>query len=258
MPKLMGASASIIATTVSNFGFSAKRPDELTATEYTLAGLAIDVSPSTSPFLAQLEKAVATVHGALTKSPRAENLLLRVVTFDENLNEVHGFVNLADVKASDYSLACNGGGTALNDATLAGVEAIESEGSRLFGLDYGVNGILVVITDGEENSSGTCRRGNEQKIKDAIERTRRAEKLESFKTILVGVGSPDATNPDDPDNRVKAVLEDFAKAAGFDQFIWIGKATAQNIAKLGGFVSKSVSASSQALGTGGASQNLTF
>ena len=258
MPKLFGQSASIIATTVSNFGFSAIRPDELTATEYTLAGLAIDVSPSTSPFLAQLEKAVATVHGALTKSPRAENLLLRVVTFDENLNEVHGFVNLADVKASDYSLACNGGGTALNDATLAGAEAIESEGARLDGLDYGVNGILIIVTDGEENSSRICRSGNEKKIQDAFERIRRAEKLESFKTILVGVGSPDATNPDDPDNRVKGILEGFAKAAGFDQYEWIGKATAQKIAKLADFVSKSVSASSQALGSGGQSQNLTF
>ena len=91
-----------------------------------------------------------------------------------------------------------------------------------------------------------------------LERARRAEKLESFKAILIGVGSPDANNPNDPDNATKQYLEEFKDRAGFDQFVWVGASTPQNIAKMAAFVSRSVSSSSQSLGTGGQSQNLSF
>lgn len=258
MPKLMGQSASIVGATVSNFGFSGKRVDDLTANEYTLADIEVDVSPSTEPFLVQLQKALGVVRDSLEKSPRAENMLVRTASFSSVLDEIHGFVNLKDINPSDYNLSVTGGGTALNDAALAGIEAVEGEGSRLYDLDFDVNGVVFVITDGEENSSRIVRRGNEKKIRDAIERAKRAEKLESLKTILVGVGKPDAANPDDPDNATKAYLEEFKDKAGFDQFVWIGAATAGRIAKLANFVSQSVSSSSQALGTGGTSQNLTF
>src|SRR6478735_294603 len=105
MPKLMNASASIVGATVSNFGFSAKRAEDLTATEYTLADIEIDVSPSTSGFLVQLQKALGVVTDSLKKSPRAENMLVRVQTFSENLTEVHGFINLKDINAADYNLS---------------------------------------------------------------------------------------------------------------------------------------------------------
>ncbi len=255
MPKLMGQSASIVGNTVSNFGFSAKRPEELTATEYTLADIQVDVSSSVGPFGAQLTKALQAVRDSLTKSPRAENMLVRVSTFNSNVQEVHGFVNLNDINASDYQLNPSGS-TALFDATLASVEAVETEGARLDSLDFDVNAVVFIITDGEENASSKAR--TPQKIQAAIERARKAEKLESLKVILVGVGEPDATNPDDPDSRTKQYLEGFQQKAGLDQFVWIGAATPQRIAKLAQFVSKSISSSSQALGTGGTSQNLSF
>ncbi len=252
----MNKSASIVAQTVSNFGFSAKPVTELTATEYTLADIELDLSPSTAPYVALLEKALNTVRDSLDKSPRAENMLVRVQTFDEHLKEAHGFVALKDIKAGDYSLASVGSGTALYDAALSGVEAVEAEGARLDSLDYGVNGVVIIITDGEENSSRVCR--SPQKVKNAIQRIAQAEKLESIKTILVGVGRPDADSPDDPDNATKAYLEDFKDKAGIDQYVWAGRATAGNIAKIANFVSRSVSSSSQSLGTGGPSQSLSF
>lgn len=259
MPKLMNASASIVGATVSNFGFSAKRADDLTATEYTLADIAVDVSPSTSPFLADLQKGLQVVVDSLKKSPRAENMLVRVQTFSSRIDEVHGFINLSDIDAASYNLTVTGGGTALNDAALAGVEAVEAEGARLDSLDYGVNAVIFNITDGQDSgASHVVRVGNEKKIKEAINRARQAEKLESLKAILIGVGTPDANDPTQPDSSTKQYLEDFAQRAGYDQFVWIGAATAGNIAKLAQFVSKSVSSSSQALGTGGASQNLSF
>jgi len=268
----MNQSASIVANTVSNFGFSCKPAKDLTAPEYTLVDIELDLSPSTGPFIKDLEKALKTVHEALQKSPRAEQLLVRVQTFDGDLHEVHGFVNLKDIDPSSYSLQCVGGSTALFDASLNGVEALESEGARLDGLDYGVNAVSVIITDGENNYSRVCR--NPAKIGEAALRARRAEKLESLKVIVIGVGNTDASNPDQPDSATKAYLEGFVTEAGLDvdlnpdeskrdpnkqdQFVWIGAATASKIAKMAKFISNSVSSSSQSLGTGGASKNLTF
>ena len=45
---------------------------------------------------------------------------------------------------------------------------------------------------------------------------------------------------------------------GFTQYVAIADANATTIAKLGDFVSRSISSQSQALGTGGPSQSLTF
>ena len=50
----------------------------------------------------------------------------------------------------------------------------------------------------------------------------------------------------------------FKHEAGFQQFVSIKKATEKELAKLGGFISKSISSQSQALGSGGVSQSLTF
>jgi stage V sporulation protein SpoVS len=53
-------------------------------------------------------------------------------------------------------------------------------------------------------------------------------------------------------------LEDFQKDAGLTQFIDVGDGTPQRLAKLAGFVSKSVSSQSQAIGSGSVSQPVTF
>ena len=53
-------------------------------------------------------------------------------------------------------------------------------------------------------------------------------------------------------------IEDFHKAAGFTQYVELGSADEKTLAKLADFVSQSISAQSQSLGTGGPSQSLTF
>jgi len=243
----MNQSASIIGATVSNFGFTTKRNDELTASEYTLANLEIDLSPSTAPFRGELEKALATIVESLAKSPRAEQMLVRVEGFDENLHEVHGFINLSDIKPADYSLDCNGSGTALFDAALCGVEAVAAYGKRLDDLEYAVNAVVFIVTDGQNNSSSKARTA--KKVAEAIKKAQQEEHLESIKTVLIGVGD---------ENNTRAYLEDFKRDANIDQFVWVGKATASSIAKLANFISRSVSSASQSLGTGGPSANLNF
>jgi len=243
----MNQAATLVAQTVSNFAFSTKKTEDLQASEYTLADIEIDISPSTSEFKPELEKALATIVESLAKSPRSENMLVRVQTFTDQLQEVHGFINLSDIQAPNYKLDCNGGGTALYDATLCGVEAVAAYGKHLDELEYAANAVVFIVTDGMNNASKIAR--DPKRIADAIHKTKADEHLESVKTILIGVGD---------EAEVQSYLADFQTQAKLDQFVWIGSATPSAIAKLAEFISRSVSSASQSLGTGGPSANLSF
>lgn len=245
MPKLMNQPETVVGTTISNFGYSAKKITSLTATEYTLADIEIDVSPSTSPFIKELQEALKNIIETLKKSPRSENMLVRVQEFSNTLTEVHGFVTLKDINELDYRLQSVSGGTALYDAVACGMEAVGNYGRELNNMDYGVNGVVFIVTDGEDNSSKTSK----TKLADTLHTIRGEEDLESLKVILIGVGEQRST---------QAYLQDLKDSAKLDQYIWIGDASPSNLAKLAEFISKSISAASQSLGTGGASQNLDF
>jgi len=74
--------------------------------------------------------------------------------------------------------------------------------------------------------------------------------MESLVSVLVGVNVQD--------RRIGAYLQDFKNEAGFTQYVELQNAHAKTLAKLADFVSRSIAAQSQALGTGGASQTLGF
>ena len=240
----MGKSDCDVLSTVSGFGFSAQRPETLGASEYTLVTIATDVSGSVSPFKVDLEKAYRDVIGSCRKNPRAENLLVRATTFRDMLNEEHGFQGLDTIDENKVAFSPTGG-TALFDSLLEGIEAVATYGKQLSDMDYLVNAVVFVTTDGEDNSS---RVATPAKIKAALDRIKQSETLESIKVILIGVGDT---------SYVQGYLDTLNKDAGLDQFVWVGQADAKSLAKLADFVSRSISSSSQSLGSGGPSQNLT-
>lgn len=233
--------------TISGFKYSGQKVESLSSDEYTIASIEVDGSGSTYGFVSDLEKMAKNIIESLSKSPRSNNMLVRVEAFDSSLKEVHGFVELSKVPPDYTNSLYMGGMTALYDATGVGVESVEAYAKDLKKFDFISNGIVFVITDGGENASSNYR--SSKKVKDLIDKVRSNETMESIKLILVGIGN---------ELSVKSILENYANEAGFDQFIWCGDATPQKLAKLAGFVSKSVSSQSQSLGTGGASQNLTF
>ena len=112
--------------------------------------------------------------------------------------------------------------------------------------DFATNGIVFVITDGEDNASKLSVRS----VRDALASATQTEALESLISILIGV------NVQDPN--IGAYLQDFKNEAGFTQYVELDKADAKALAKLADFVSRSISAQSKALGSGGSSQILTF
>lgn len=248
MPKLQDtATMETHAIGGSHFQFSGTRIEDLGASEYTLAIIAIDRSGSTSGFIREMEAAVAEVVKACRKSPRADNMMLRVVTFDSHLAEVHGFKPLPNCNEADYMNVLHPGGmTALHDAVYEAVKSAITYGKQLVARDYSVNAAVFVITDGQDNTS-TC---SAAMVKDALTEAVTSEALESMMSVLVGVGVGAGG--------LDAYLDAFKNNAGFQQYVGIADANEKTLAKLGGFISASISSQSKALGSGGPSQSLSF
>lgn len=231
----------------SNYGFSAKRIDELGATEYTLVGIACDGSSSVTQFRDEMESCIKEIVKACARSPRSDNLMMRIVLFNNRLSEVHGFKPLSECNQDDYTNSVRTGGTtALFDAACNVADSITQYGADLVKNDFDVNGILFVVTDGDDNASAMTA----GELKKSLERAVQSEALESVVSVLVGV------NVQDP--QLGGLLKDIAQTVGFTQYVELGDAKASTLARLADFVSRSISSQSQALGSGGPSQSLSF
>ena len=255
MPKLSGISVTDLNKTVHGFQYTSVTIDKLGATEYTLVMFTADESGSVSSFKSGLEKMLAASVDACKKSPRAENLLHRTTAFSargggvSQVREIHGFTLLNAINPADYTNALSpNGSTPLIDATLEGVDALYDMGRKLYKQKFLCNGILMVLTDGEENASDPNHSASD--IKTMIDRIKQESVLESLRTILIGV------NDNEPS--MKRCLDDFRNQAGIDEYISMGDVSAGKLAKLAQFVSQSVSSQSQSLGTGGASQPISM
>jgi len=222
----------------SNFKFSGERIQNLGATEYTLVTILCDISGSVASYSQDLEKSLGEIVLACRKSPRADNIMLRLVTFNSDVEESHGYKLLQNCNPDDYKglLKC-GGGTALFDAAHDAVSAVKSYGKTLYDQDFTVNGIAYVLTDGDDNSSSV----SPDAVNKIIQEMQKEECLDSFTSVLIGVG----VNP-----VISQYLDDFKNRAGITAYIEMKDATKGSLAKLAGFVSRSISSTSSSLGSG--------
>jgi len=250
MPRLMDDNVMEVGQIggMQGFAFSGVRTERLGATEYTLVTIAVDVTGSVIGFEDDLRESLVTAVEACQRSPRSDNLLLRVIKFSSMFNngvdELHGFKPLAEIDArNDYGDMNPGGMTPLCDACYSAIGAMNAYGQKLVDDDFGVNAIAFVITDGGENASVATMKMVAQEAQKAVT----GEIVESMVSVLIGVNA----------SEYKYELEAFQREAGLTQYIDAGEATKGKLAKLADFVSQSVSSQSQALGTGGPSQNIS-
>ena len=93
MPR-MGTDNSMetgkIGTGTQAFQFSGTRIEHLAnvATEFTLATIAVDVTGSVDGFETELRKCLIAAVESCKKSPRSNNLLLRVILFSPSFQKV--------------------------------------------------------------------------------------------------------------------------------------------------------------------------
>lgn len=237
-------SNSLQTTQIANFSFSGVRPEKLGSTEYTLVTLVIDKTGSVSGFNQQLLAMKQAVVQACHRSPRANYLMLRSTEFNERVDEEHGFMELTRVDPALYQAPRCSGSTALFDATRNAVMATNAYARLLSDQDFSVNALVVVVTDGDDNCSHYSRSEVATELGTGVQQ----EWLESLNVILVGVNA----------SCYKRQLQAFKDDAGLTQYVDVGDATPEKLAQLAQFVSRSISAQSQSLGTGGASQTLVF
>ena len=239
----MRLSESLEKHNVGHFGFTAMPFEDLGASEYTLATIVVDKSGSVFNFRTEMEDALKSIVNACKVSKRVDNLLLRVLTFSNASQEVHGFKFVNDINPEDYNGILNAGGaTALNDACVDALEASNNYGKELVSKDYTVNGIVFVITDGEHNT-GKC---SSNDVKKALQSAISGENMDSMLSILVAVNVETAS--------CQYALSHFKDDAGFNEYIEIKNATKSELAKLAKFASQSIISQSQAITTGSASQ----
>ncbi len=252
MPRLMATADDQVITTPGpgNFQFSAVRIEDLGATEYTLVTIVCDISGSVRFFADELLTCIKTIVEASQKNPRSENLLLRLLTFNQEIYEIHGFKNLSDIDVSNYEPLDPDGFTSLYDASYDAIGATLEYSKRLVEQDFDCNGAVYIITDGMNNRGSMT----PQSIATKCEKALANEEIESLVTILVGLHDPKSSWSKD----VQTHLKNFKQDADLTEFLDVGDATAQKLAKLANWVSESVSSQSQALGTGVPSQSLTF
>jgi len=247
MPKLNSNNTlQTVHLGTSNFRFSGVRPANLGATEYTLVTIVVDVTSSVHTFKDELLETVKAAVRGCQKSPRADNLLVRLLTFNTKRKEIHGFKPLGEIDADAYKPFSPNGMTALFDATYDAVTATRGYAKLLIEQDFDVNAAIYIITDGCDNSSTVGPRHIAEEIRDLYQE----ECLESLITVLVGVNTRQTS--------IRQGLESFRQDAELTQYIDAGAATPQKLAKLAAFVSRSISVQSQSLGSGTAAQTLTF
>ncbi|MEZ4527349.1 MAG: hypothetical protein R2941_15630 [Desulfobacterales bacterium] len=62
----------------------------------------MDETGSVASFAKDLLKTVKSIVEACKKSPRAENLMIRLTSFNEAQREIHGFKPLSAINVNDY------------------------------------------------------------------------------------------------------------------------------------------------------------
>lgn len=248
MPRIDNSQqgTEIVKVPHTAFTYSMTRLADLDASEYTQVEIVSDVSPSVEPYKADMEDALKKAVEACKHSPRCNNLLLRHTMFASKVRENHGWKMLSSINPTDYDNCLRiSGATAVYDATHEAVQVMKDSGKKLTDAKFAVNGIIFIITDGEDNSSYST----PQQVKAALDDIRNNETLESLITILIGVGVERQTSVD--------ALKTFKDEAGLTHYLALKDASKSSLAKLAAFISKSISDQSQALGTGGGSKNLT-
>lgn len=232
---------------VGHFGFSATRLPALLSPEYTLVTIAVDRSGSTLGFQTQMESTLKKIVSACAMSPRHDSLLIRVVAFASQTVELHGFKLLSEINVDDYDGVLKAGGTTvLYDASCDAIEAMSHYGKLLTEKDYTVNGIVFIMTDGEDMGS----KYSVKEVAKNLDSVVANEDLESLISVLIGI------NIQDP--YMKNKLDEFNVQAGFTGFMCFSDAEEKSLAKIAQFTSQSISSQSQALGSGGPSRSIVF
>lgn len=227
--------ADTIKLSGMGYHFSAAGVSQLKADAYCLAVGAVDVSGSMDGEEQKLSDCFGHVLEACDKAPNRDAILFRLTQFNEQVRELRGFVLPANAPRVPFQ---TGGMTALGAACVDAFKSVEAYAEHLLAQgDYQSNGIVFVLTDGEETVEDEDHAIT--RVKAEIDRIRKSEKLNSLIAILVGFRPEPAT---------EARQQRFARETGM-LYVKLADATPQRLAKFAKFVSQSTSSQSRQAGS---------
>lgn len=232
----------------SGYGYTGAAIDALPSNENTIAFGLFDESGSTRSFARQMELCVQEFVRSLRHS--ADKIIYRHCHFDTEFREIHGYKPLSECLETDYDGIWAGGGqTALfkseDNVLAATLDYAEKQAAK----KYIVNAFGYFMSDGQNYLPGQPNAPTQDDVRMRNARCIASESLESINTIMIGVNA---------DAGIRRELEAHSNYVGFTQFIPIEKADEKTLAKIMGFISRSLQATSVALGSNGPSKSLTF
>lgn len=266
-----------------NFSFTGAKPENLDEPEYTIVCIMTDMTGSVVSFADQLLQMERFVIADAKRSSFNKRIIFRSCRFNAvnrqsaTINELYGFTPVGSIEPdTDHPTFSPHGSTPLLDAIYDGILSVLEYSKSVYDADItGVNGLLVVTTDGEENDSrrvrelaakdGLLRPTFDQlvpyqdkvcaEIKELLTAARRSEKLDSLKVILVGVNTSGVSYNG---QKIADLLAELKDKIGIDQYLDAGDVKPGTLGKIAQFISQSVSSTSQALGSGAPSQNINM
>lgn len=215
--------------------------------ELTLIQLLLDTTGSMANVLDKLRDTVVAIINDCKKHNRSENLLIRVVTFDDRgsgdmVRQIHGFKLPSTIDTNDYQFK-SGGSTPSSTAAMEVLMTLVDFAEKMKKDDHLCNSVIYMLTDGEESPKSWLRQKyNVADVKKKIEEITKSEKLLSNQFFLIGLR----------DQECQQVLDQWCKDAGLDGYESAEKIVSGGLgAETGGWISQHISSTSALLAKGG-------
>ena len=209
-----------------SLNFNNFNPEDIQVEETINAVFIVDVSPSTQPYIKELNSAFNDFIQTMQQSHVHDRLFVSVIEFDNDVRVRSGFQPIIGVPSTTF--VPHGHGTALYDAVANGIKNAIDYRENLENTGINVKTLIFVITDGEDNSSAhnAC-----SAVKSKLEDIKKNEASAfSFVSVLFGVGNDRS-------------FESAQKDMGIDNLARVGQ-TGAEIRKMISFISSSISKSS--------------
>lgn len=146
-----------------------------------------DISPSIESYEDVMNSAFTDVFmKELKNCHRKDDIVMKCITFNEVVEHKSGFLPIVNLQDDYLTIKGSGGGTALFQAVLEGLESAERYRTDLEDQGVDVRTCIWIETDGADNASST---GTTTKIKKKIDALRQNEAWAgSFTINMLGVG----------------------------------------------------------------------
>ena len=214
-----------------DYNFGNYNPQDIEVADTINAIFVVDTSGSVLDYADELNSALNEFTVRMQKSHAAPNLFVSIVEFNDKINVTTGFQPISAINPIDIRSRI-GGTTALYKACAVSLKNALDYRGDLEKAGVNCKTLLFVLTDGEDNASGSVVAADVKTIIDELLKEER--NFFSFESILFGIGE-------------EVNFEAAQKGMGIKHLAKVGT-TADEIRKMINFISSSITSVSTGQG----------